>query len=455
MRKKISMNLSCTNITNHVNRRRFLKGAAAAAVSVPMFVPAAALGKNSQAAAGERITIGMIGSGQRACQLAKHLVDMPDAQITATCDPFLKKRKELKAFFKKAYASRKAKGTFKGCADYNDFRDLLSRTDIDAVVITSPEHWHALMAVAAARAKKDIYCEKAMTRTVAEGQAVVKAVRDNKCVFQVGQQQRSDPIFRLAVDMVREGVLGKLKTIKVGVPGNRTGPAVDPQPVPEGFDYDFWLGPAPLKPYQPERVVNMTWMSTYDYSIGYQAGWGCHNVDIAQWGLDADDTGPLEIESTRGVFPSKGICDCPTSWHTEYRYANDVRVIFASQDEIPMGIRFEGSDARLYVNRGRITAGPDSFKPKLQNRLPAGYKEDAYRDGSPMHVRNFLDCVRSRKDPVTTVEIGHRTNTVCQLSDIATRLKRKLRWDPTKEQFVDNDEANKMLLRKMRAPWQM
>ena len=397
----------------------------------------------------------MIGSGERANQLAQCLVQMADAQIVATCDPFRQKRESLKAFFENGYAARRAEGTFKGCADYNDFRDLLARADIDAVVIAAPENWHALMAVAAARAKKDIYCEKAMTRTVAEGQAVVKAVRENKCVFQVGQQQRSDPIFQLAVDMVRKGELGKLHTIKVGVPGNRTGPAVNPQPVPEGLDYNLWLGPAPLKPYQPERVVNLVWMSTYDYSIGYQAGWGCHNVDLAQWANDADGTGPVEVESSRGVFPAAGICDCPTSWHTEFVYANGVRVIFASEDEIPMGVRFEGSKARLFVNRGRITAGPNSFKPKLQSRLPASYKDNVYRDASPEHVRNFLDCVRSRKDPAATVEIGHRTNTACCLSDIATRLKRKLRWNPAKEQFVGDEEANRMLARDMRPPWHL
>ncbi len=447
------MNRQCTDNQNRIGRRRFLEGAGAAVAAAPMIVSAPALGRDGQIAAGERIAIGMIGSGQRANQLAKHLMGMADAQIVATCDPFRQKRKALKAFFEKGYAARRADGTFKGCADYNDFRDLLARRDIDAVVITSPENWHGLMAAGAARAKKDIYCEKAMTRTVAEGQAVVKAVRENKCVFQVGQQQRSDPIFQLAVDMVCKGDLGKLHTIKVGVPGNRTGPAVNPQPVPEGFDYDLWLGPAPVKPYQPERVVNLVWMSTYDYSIGYQAGWGCHNLDIAQWGNAADQTGPVEIESTRGVFPTEGICDCPTSWHTEFHYANSGRVVFASEDEIPMGIRFEGSDARVYVNRRRITAGPDSFKSKLQSRLPAGYKEGVSRDGSPPHVRNFLDCVRSRKDPAATVEIGHRTNTVCQLSDIATRLKRKLHWNPAKEQFVGDDEANKMLTRDMRAPW--
>lgn len=436
-----------------VSRRRFLAVAGSAIVAAPAVVSATALGRDGQFAAGQRIAIGMIGSGERANQLAQHLVQMPDAQVVATCDPSRQKREALEAFFEHGYGARRAEGMFRGCANYNDFRDLLARADVDAVVIAAPENWHGLIAVAAARARKDIYCEKAMTRTVAEGQAVVKAVRQSKCVFQVGQQQRSDPIFQLAVDMVCKGELGKLHTIKVGVPGNRTGPAVNPQPVPEGFDYSLWLGPAPLRPYQPERVVNLVWMSTYDYSIGYQAGWGCHNVDLAQWANDADGTGPVEVESTRGVFPATGICDCPTSWHTDFVYANGVRVIFASEDEIPMGVRFEGSEARLFVNRGRITAGPDSFKSKLQRRLPASYKDNAYRDASPEHVRNFLDCVRSRKDPAAAVEIGHRTNTACCLSDIATRLKRKLRWDPARERFVGDDEANRMLARDMRPPW--
>ncbi|MFV1967612.1 MAG: Gfo/Idh/MocA family protein [Pirellulaceae bacterium] len=433
-----------------VTRRRFLQLAAAAAT--PAIVPATALGDNERAASGERITLGMIGSGSRAGQLAVHLLGMPDVQIVATCDPFLNKRQGLKNSIEQAYANRRKDGTFKGCDDYNDFRDLLARTDIDAVVITTPENWHALTAIAAADAGKDIYCEKAMTRTIAEGRALVKTVRQHKRVFQVGQQQRSDPIFALAVSMVRSGDLGELRTIKVGVPGNPTGPPVNPQPVPEGFDYDLWLGPAPAEPYQPERVVNTVWMSTCDYSIGYQAGWGCHHADVAQWAGDTDQTGPVEAES-RGTFPTEGICNCPISWHSELRYANGVRLIFTSTDENAMGIRFEGSEARIYVNRGRIEAGPDAFKAVLQSRLPPGYVHHAYRDASPAHLRNFLDGVRSRQDPVAPVEIGHRTNIVCHLSDIATRLRRKLLWDPENEQFVDDEQANKMLSRTMRSPW--
>ena len=434
-----------------VTRRRFLQATAAVA-SLPGIVPASALGKNGAQPPSNRIGLGMIGAGKRAAQLSQPLLGMADVQIVAACDPFWKKREALKAMIENRYATLRG-GTFQGCTDYNDFRDLLARADIDAVVIATPEHWHALTAIAAAEANKDIYCEKAMTRTVAEGLALVKAVRRHHRVFQVGQQQRSDAIFQLAADMARSGELGKLYAIKVGVPNNRTGPAARTQPIPEGFDYNLWLGPAPERPYQPERIENMVWMSTYDYCIGYQAGWGCHHVDIAQWGNGAQDTGPIEVQS-HGVFPAEGICDCPTSWHSEFTYANGVRLIFASENELQDGIRFEGTEGRVHVNRARIEAGPDAFKSVLKSKLPATYKP-GFRDSTPEHLRNFLDCIRSRQDPVATVEVGHRTNIVCQLSDIATRLKRKLRWNPAKEQFAGDDEANGMLLRTMRPPWRV
>ena len=434
---------------NHrLTRRGFLRATGAAVVAAPVIVPATALGKAGRAAPSERITLGMIGAGNRAGQLAALLLGMAEAQAVAVCDPVRQRREALKAVVEKAYAARRTEGSFRGCADYNDFRDLLGRTDIDAVIIASPENWHALHGIAAAKAKKDLYVEKAMTRTIAEGQALVKAVRENQRVAQVGQQQRSDSYFRVAVELAQKGELGKLHTIKVGQPGNRVGPAVSPQPVPEGTDYDLWLGPAPLAPYQPERLMNVVWMSTYDYVVGYEAGWGCHNADIAQWGNSADGTGPIEVESRRAVFPTSGICNCPLSWHSEFLYANGVRMIFASEDEIPMGIRFEGSDARVYVNRGRIEAGPDSFKSVLRSKLPP-----IRGDAETAHLRNFLECIKSRQDPHVPVEIGHRTNIVCHMSAIASRLKRKLRRNPEKEQFIGDDEANKMLSREMRPPW--
>ncbi len=435
-----------------VTRRRVLQ-AAGSALAAPIFLPAAVLGRQGAAGPNGRIVLGLIGSGDRAKQLAGPLLGLADVQLAAACDPCRSKREALKHRIEQAYAARREEGSFVGCGSYNDFRDLLAQADIDAVVISSPEHWHALQAIAAAGAKKDIYLEKSMTRTVAEGRALVKTVRDNNVVLQVGQQQRSDPVFQIAVDLALQGELGELRTIQVGVPGNRTGPKVNPQPVPEGLDYDLWLGPAPVAPYQPERLVNMVWMSTYDYCIGYQAGWGSHHADIAQWGNGSQHTGPVEVES-QGVFPTEGICDCPLSWKTVFIYPNGVTMTFATEDHLQNGIRFDGSDARVHVNRARIECGPDSFKPVLNARLPAGY-QPGHRDATVAHLRNFLDCVRSRQDPAVTVEIGHRTNTVCCLSDVATRLQRKLRWDPDEEQFVGDDEANRMLSHTMRAPWSL
>lgn len=444
---RFPMQTSC-----RTTRRTFLTAAAAAAA--PLVVPGSVLGLGGAVSANERISVGMIGSGERANQLTDHLLKLADAQIVAVCDPSQTKRESLRQRVEAAAAERREQGAFSGCADYNDFRDLLARPDIDAVFIASPENWHGLHALAAARAKKDIYSEKAFTRTIAEGQAVVKAVRENKCVFQIGHQQRHDPIFRLAVEMVQQGEIGDLRRIKVGVPPNRTGPMLSPQPLPEGFDYDLWLGPAPVKPYQPERLLNTVWHHIYDYAIGFMAGWGAHHLDIAQWANQADQSGPVEVQCA-GVFPTEGICDCPLTWEASYRYANGVEMLFASEEKIPMGIRFEGSRARIYVNRARIECGPDSFQPVLQAKLPSDYQPDVFRDASPAHVRNFLDCVTSRQDPITPVEIGHRTNIVCQLSDVATRLKRKLRWDPEHEQFVGDDEANQFLTRPMRAPWRL
>ncbi len=438
--------------TGHLSRRRFLHSAGAA-IALPIVLPGAVLGRSGATGPNGRIVVGMIGSGERANQLADCLLGMTSVQVAAACDPCRPKREALKDRAEQAYAAEREQGSFKGCGSYNDFRDLLTRPDIDAVVITSPEHWHALQAIAAAKAKKDIYLEKAMTRTVAEGQALIKAVRENAVVLQVGQQQRSDPIFRLAVDLALQGELGELRTIQVGVPGNRPGPTVNPQPVPEGLDYDLWLGPAPVAPYQPERLVNMVWMSTYDYCIGYQAGWGAHHVDIAQWGIGPRHGGVVEVEST-GRFPTEGICDCPLSWKTQFTYPSGLKMIFASEDHLQNGIRFDGSAARVHVNRARIECGPDAFKSVLNSKLPADY-QPGHRDATAAHLENFFDCMHSRRDPAVSVEVGHRVNTACCLSDIATRLQRTLRWDSQQEHFLDDPEANQMLSHPMRPPWSL
>ena len=430
-----------------MKRRDVLKisGRAAAALSI---IPSSALGVGRTAPL-SRITVGMIGVGNQGRHHTRHLLGMHDVQVAAVCDPVRANRLAAKQLVEKSYGASVSRGTFKGCGAYNDFRKLLARDDIDAVFIASPEHWHALHTIHAAKAGKDIYCEKAMSRTIAEGQAMVRAVRRYCRVFQTGTQQRSSGKFRKACQLVRNGYIGKLHTIKVGDPKGHQGPKIRNLPVPEGIDYDMWLGPACWGPYFPQRLINLKgWMLCYDYTVGFQSGWGQHDIDIAQWGNGTDHTGPVEVEG-RATFPKEGLNDTAMTWHTEYTYTNGVRLIFTSDNENPHGIRFEGTDGWIFVNRRTLQAKPISLlKVSLKS-------SDAELYNSNSHHRNFFDCVRSRRDPICPVEVGHRTNVICNLSDIATRLGRKLRWNPQKERFADDVEANRMLSCAMRPPWRL
>jgi hypothetical protein len=389
----------------------------------------------------------MIGVGNQGVHHTRHLLGMPQVQIVAVCDPVRPNRMAAKQLVEKSYGASASSGTFKGCGIYNDFRQLLAREDVDTVFIASPEHWHALHTIHAARAGKDIYCEKAMSRTVAEGQAMVRAVRQFSRVFQTGTQQRSSVRFRRACELVRNGYIGKLHTIKVGDPRGHPGPKIRNVPVPEGIDYNMWLGPALWGPYFPERLINLEgWMLCYDYTVGFQSGWGQHDIDIAQWGNGTDHTGPVEVEG-RATFPKEGLNDTAVTWHTEYVYANGIHLIFTSDNENPHGIRFEGTDGWIFVDLRVLQADPVS----LLNVSLKSSDVELYSSNS--HHKDFFDCVRTRRDPICPVEVGHRTNVICNLSDIATRLGRKLRWNPQQEQFVDDVEANRMLSRSMRSPW--
>jgi hypothetical protein len=243
--------------------------------------------------------------------------------------------------------------------------------------------------------------------------------------------------------------LGRLHTIKVGDPYGYAGPKVRQEPVPEGLDYELWLGPAPWKPYFRERLENLKgWMLTYDYTVGFQAGWGQHDLDIAQWGNGDPGAGLIEVEG-RAAFPSDGLNDTAVTWHTEYTYPNGVRLIFTSDNENPYGIRFEGTNGWVFVNRSGLQAQP----PALLTVRFAPRDFRLYE--SRHHHQDFLDGVRTRQDPVCPVEVGHRSNVLCNLSDIATRLGRKLRWDLARERFPNDEQANRMLARAMRPPWRV
>jgi predicted dehydrogenase len=425
-----------------MRRRRFFRVlAAGAAASFPLVARIGTARAAGGVPAGDRIAVGIIGTGGRGMWLEYELLQKPGARIIAVCDVHAGRRQAAKARIDAAYRTA-------DCAMYNDFRDLIARNDIDAVVISSPDHWHALQTIAAARAGKDVYCEKPLTHTIEEGRAVVEAVRRSRIVFQHGTQQRSEQSFRKGAELVRNGRIGKLTTIRVGVP---EGQSISPQPVtpvPPELDYNLWLGPAPWTPHTPKRVESShSWYWISDYCVGYIAGWGVHHVDSAQQGNGTDLTGPIEITG-RGVFPKDGLYDAAMRWHVEYRYANGVTLIDTDVSRQRMGVTYEGTEGSVYTWRdNRLETTPPSLKDEVIG--PAEFHTYESTD----HMQNFLDCIRSRKQTAAPVEVAHRSTTICTLGAIAMRLGRTLRWDPDRERFVEDDEANRMLFTPMREPW--
>ncbi|HOA73263.1 MAG TPA: Gfo/Idh/MocA family oxidoreductase [Phycisphaerae bacterium] len=429
-----------------IHRRSVLK-AATAAFGFPWIVRASALGAGSAVAPSNRITVGCIGVGGQGLYDMGQLLALPDVQVVAVCDPKRDRRDKARQIVNEHY-----KGD--ACAAYNDFRELVARPDIDAVQIASTDHWHVLHALAAVRAGKDIYVEKPLGMSIQEAKVLRAACHRYGRRFQFGTQQRSSPQFRQACELAINGRLGKLRAIKVSAPVGvfeRTGNVrYTPAPVPEGFDYEMWLGPAPAAPYTPKRCVSPFWFHISDYSLGYIAGWGIHHIDIAQWGNGTELTGPTEIEAS-GVFPAKdSLCDNPLSWDATMKYANGVILHFTSDGgPIRHGVRFEGDRGWVHVDRGSITAEPASL---LREKIGPG---EIQLPVSTNHQRNWIDCVKTRAQPICNIDVAVRTETVCQLTWLAVHLGRKLKWDPVKEEFVKDPEANARLVRAMRAPWHL
>jgi predicted dehydrogenase len=434
----------------------------ASAVSVPWIVPASCLGNTDKPAASERIAVGVIGTGNMGFGDIRGFLGDPRAQVVAVCDVNKESpgywggavagREPGRRLVEDHYAADKKSGTYKGCAAYIDFRDLIARKDIDVVVVSTPDHWHAIPVLAACEAKKDIYCQKPLSLTIAEGRAMSDAVRKHGRVFQTGSQQRSDSNFRRACELVRNGRIGKLHTVRVGLPGGRPDYAKSadrkkPEAVPEGFDYDMWLGPAPKAPYAPARcLVNFRWI--YDYSGGQVTDWGGHHPDCAQWGMGTEHTGPIEIRNAKAVFPPDELYNTATEFSFEAIYAKGVKMLVSNKEQ--MGVRWEGTDGWVSADRGKHDAHPKSILDSV-----IGPKEIHLYESSN-HYRNFLDCVLSRKQTAAPVETAHRSITICHLGNIALRLGRdKLKWDPVKEQILDDAEAAKMLSRPYRKPWKL
>jgi predicted dehydrogenase len=451
------------NVRPKITRRQVLKtaGIAAGAIGFPTVVPAAALGKDGKVAASERITIGVIGTGNQGLNDIRSLLRDERVQIVAVCDVNregpgywnggVAGREPAKRLIEGHYSKQQG-AEYKGCATLTDFRELIDREDLDVVEVCTPDHWHAIPVILAARAKKDIYCQKPLSLTIEEGRLMVKAVKRNNVVFQCGSQQRSDANFRKAAELVRNGRIGKLHTVKCGLPGGRpdfgkTGDRKKPEAVPEGFDYDMWLGPAAQAPYAPARChVNFRWI--YDYSGGQVTDWGGHHPDCAQWGMGTEDTGPIEIRNAKAEFPSDELWNTATDYYFEAIYGSGVKLIVSSKEK--GGVTWEGKEGWVWADRGRIDANPKSLLDSVigPNEIRLYESKD--------HFRNFIDCVKSRQEPVAPVETAHRSITICHLGNIAMRLgPEKLRWDPEKERIIDDSEASKMLGREYRAPWKL
>ena len=430
------------------SRRRFLKGAAAAAAGLaaaPYVITSGALGGEGRPPASEYVTMGFIGVGGRGGDLLSNFMGLGDARALAVCDVKRPARESRRQAVNKHYGKD-------GCAAYNDFRELCARKDIDAVVVGSTDHWHVLHALEAVRAGKDVYCEKPLGLSIEQGKALRAAVRRYGRVFQLGTQERSSWSTRLAAEIVLNGWIGKVHTIKVGTRFSRSSPNYPPMPVPDGLDYDLWLGPAPWAPYTGNRVSNSHWFHISDYSLGFIAGCGIHTIDMAAWGNGTDRTGPVEVEGT-GDYPRDGLCDCVTAWNVNMKYANGVLMNFTDGNKNPLGVRFEGSEGWVFVLE-RHLGGTVDAEPKSLLRRTAGPGEIRL-PVSNHHQQNFLDCVKSRRDPAAPIEVAVRSDTLCHLSDIAMRLGRKLKWDPAQEEFVGDAEANRMRSRPMRSPWRL
>ena len=429
------------------SRRRFLKGAAAAAVAAPYVITSSALGGNGRAAASNRITLGHIGVGGRGGANMKQFLQYGDVQSIAVCDADDIHAEAAKKRVEEAY-TQQSRADYKGCDVHKDFRDLLARPDIDAVVISTPDHWHACQTILAAAAGKDIYCEKPLTMTIDEGKAVREAVHRYGRILQTGTHERSRRNSRFACELVRNGCVGKVHTIQITMPV--THPHVGPQPVmpvPPELDYDMWLGPVPWEPYTKYRV-HRTFRYILDTSGGEVTDRGAHIIDLAQWGNGTDRTGPVAVKGW-GTFPDDGLFNTAREYRFEFTYADGVRLICESK--APRGVKFIGDDGWVFltVHENGLTAEPASLLRETFG------PNDTHLYESEEHRRNFIDCVQARREPVAPVEVGHRTATMCHLANIAMLTGRPLRWDPDREEFLNDTEANRMLSRPQREPWRL
>jgi hypothetical protein len=455
---------------SRISRRVFL-GGSASALAMPLLVRSSALGADGATAPGNRITVGLIGRGCMGRGHLARLVGDKAVQVLAVCDADRSRCQEGKESVEANYAVSRPAGSYSGCAAYGDYRELLARKDIDAVLIATPDHWHTPISVHAAKAGKDVYCEKPVSLTIQQGRHLVEAVRANGRVFQTGSQYRSMQTFREAIAFVRAGGLGKVKSVftlwgwlgvptmpKSRIPMN---PVLPEEPVPDGLDWNLWVGPAPWHPYNHHYHRNpipgvVPWTFCEDFGLGSVTNYHSHAADVIQYALGVEESGPVEIiHPSGGAYPT---LTCRYASGTLLHHVDHWGQVKELYKAVPDAARIEGNFGGLFVGErgwlsilfggGKIEAGPESLfdEMKLKTREVSGAND---------HHDNWFSCIKSREKPSSHEEIGHRAASLGELVTIAFKLERSLKWDPAKETFAGDDEANRLRARPLRAPWTM
>jgi len=433
-------------------RRRFLKHAAVGAgslVASPRVIAATALGAAGRPPASERVVLGYIGTGPRGLMNVREQMGCAQAQVVAVCDVWQHVRERARQTVDQHYGN-------KDCRAYVDFRELLARDDIDAVGIGTADHWHVPAAIAAMKAGKDVHVEKPLGISIAEDLACRETVHRLGRVFQYSAESRSSVTCRHGAELVRNGRIGQLREIRVKAPNSARGGSKVPRPVPPGLDYELWLGPAPWRPYSGCPDSGPGWYHVRDYALGFIAGWAAHPLDLMVWAYDMHKHGPWEIEGT-GVIPTEGCNDAVVDWDVRIRLANGVKVTFQAWGlhaeteprlaNVGNYAQFIGTEGWIALSYMGLTTEPASLRHSVIG------PNEVHLTASRGHEANFIDCVRTRKTPVDPVDDAVRSDLISQVSDIAIRLGRKVVWDPVREQFPGDAEADRMRSRAMRAPW--
>ena len=452
-----------------MERRDFLKNSSAVVagtIILPTIVPSTVFGKSAPS---NKINVAQIGFGRIAMthDLAETL-RYDEARIIAVADLDSNRVAKGKQFIEDYYNKKTGSKEAVNVKTYGDYREMLLNKDIDAVMISTPDHWHSQPAIEAALAGKDVYLQKPTSLTIAEGRMLVDVVKKKGTILQVGTQQRAMPQFRIAAELVRNGRIGKLHTVKIGLPGDPAGPEAPEMPVPKNLNYDMWLGSTPEVYYTETRVHPQNsmsdrpgWLRCEQFGAGMITGWGQHHFDSAAWGMDTEYTGPISVNSI-AQFPKSGLWDVHGEFIAVAEYKNGITML--TSGGYPNGIRYEGSEGWIFVTRGDYTASAsdpvakgksskalDASDPKILSSIIKENEIHLYKIDN--QHGNWLDCIKSRKAPISPVEIGHRACSICLITHISMKLGRKLQWDPETEMFVKDEEANKMLSRSQRFPY--